>query len=176
MHSTQNYYNITRYPDSSFFIRTGDFWGGDVIGDGVERIIFSDGAALAVDVTGAPGQIYRLYRAAFDRTPDLGGIGNWIAASDGGMSMTTIASSFIQSTEFKNKYGSNPTSDHLVNLLYQNVLHRAPDPAGYASWVGLLNAGTETTAQVLAGFSESPENQANVIGVIANGIHYTYLG
>ena len=36
----------------------------------VERLDFSD-AHLAFDVDGNAGQIYRLYKAAFARTPDL---------------------------------------------------------------------------------------------------------
>jgi Domain of unknown function (DUF4214)/RTX calcium-binding nonapeptide repeat (4 copies) len=44
-----------------------------------------------------------------------------------------------------------------VTLLYQNVLGRAPDAGGLASWKNLLDAGTQTRTQVVTGFSESAE-------------------
>jgi len=51
------------------------------------------------------------------------------------------------------------------------VLHRDPDQGGYDFWNGALNSGF-TRAQTLAQFSESPENQAAVVGVISNGFDY----
>jgi hypothetical protein len=42
---------------------------------------------------------------------------------------------------------------------------------GYQFWNNALNNGF-TRAQVLVQFSESPENQANVIGQITNGFDY----
>ena len=33
---------------------------------------------LALDINGTAGQVYRLYQAAFDRKPDLVGLGYWI--------------------------------------------------------------------------------------------------
>jgi len=40
---------------------------------------------------------------------------------------------------------------------YRNVHGRDPDPEGYAFWLGLLQSGTISRAQLLVGFSESPE-------------------
>jgi hypothetical protein len=51
------------------------------------------------------------------------------------------------------------------------VLHREPDAAGLAWW--LDNVHKLTRPQVLETFSESPENQAQVIGTIQDGIQYT---
>jgi hypothetical protein len=53
------------------------------------------------------------------------------------------------------------------------VLHRKPDQAGYDYWVKVLDTRAATTANVLAGFGESPENQQQVAAAIANGISYT---
>jgi serralysin len=52
------------------------------------------------------------------------------------------------------------------------VLHRTPDAGGLQFWVDSLNTGM-SRAEVLIGFSESAENQANVIGSIQNGIFFT---
>ncbi|MEI8187118.1 MAG: DUF4214 domain-containing protein [Chlorobiaceae bacterium] len=113
---------------------------------------------------------YRLYKAAFDRTPDYGGLGYWYNGLNHGISLTSVAGSFIDSAEFKNMYGSNPTDTTFVTELYQHVLGRTPDQGGNDFWLNDLKV--ETRAQVLTHFSESTENIAKVAGVITNGIIY----
>lgn len=140
----------------------------------VERLQFSD-TALAFDIHGNAGEAYRVYQAAFNRTPDAGGLGYWIAALDKGASLSDVANGFISSAEFKALYGSSPTNAAFVAGLYDHVLHRTPDQGGNDYWNGLLTHGT-SRADVLASFSESPENQAQVIGSIQNGISYTHFG
>lgn len=137
----------------------------------VERICFED-KAIALDADGNAGQAYRLYQAAFNRKPDLGGLGVWMNQLDNGQSLDWVSAQFQNSAEFKLKYGTNVSTDQFVTLLYQNVLHRAPDAGGLAAWIGLLDAGGQTRAQVLTGFSESPENKAALIGVIQNGMEF----
>ncbi len=62
-------------------------------------------------------------------------------------------------------------SEHqFVEQLYQNILHRSGEAAGAAYWDGLLDSHTLTREQVLLGFSESQENQAALVGVLAHGI------
>lgn len=138
----------------------------------VERLQFSD-STIALDISGTAGQAYRIYQAAFDRVPDYIGLGYWIKAMDSGVSLTSVAAGFEQSSEFKALYGSTPSNTTLVANFYHNVLHRTPDQGGFDFWVNNLNTGTIDAATTLASFSESPENQALVIGVIQNGIHYT---
>lgn len=139
----------------------------------VERLQFAD-TMLALDINGSAGQVYRIYQAAFARQPDRVGLGDWIYGMDhGGMSLLDVATGFIGSLEFKALYGANPTTAELVTLLYNNVLHRAPEQAGFDYWLHQLDAGLQTRSQVLTGFSESPENQALLIGVIQNGFEYT---
>jgi hypothetical protein len=142
----------------------------------VERIQFNDGM-VALDTAGNAGQVYRLYRAAFDRTPDLGGLGFWLKAADGGMGMVEIANFFIKSPEFIKLYGQNLSHSAFLDAVYQNVLHRAPDPGGKAWYLQVLNSGAASQAAVLADVSESLENQGAVAELIAQGIDYTpYLG
>jgi Ca2+-binding RTX toxin-like protein len=135
----------------------------------IERLQFSD-RTVALDISGTAGQAYRVYQAAFNRTPDNGGLKYWIGLMDGGYTLAGVASGFIASAEFKTLYGSNPTNELFVSKLYDNVLHRAPDTGGYNYWVGLLNTKKIDSISALINFSESPENQAGVIGVIQNGI------
>jgi hypothetical protein len=140
----------------------------------VERLKFSDGM-VALDVNGTAGEAYRLYQAAFDRTPDKAGLGYWIAAMDKGMTLTQAAAGFAGSAEFASLYGANTSDTQFVQALYQNVLHRAGDSAGADFWQHAL-ASSVTRADVLANFSESAENQAQVIGSIQNGIDYLHWG
>jgi hypothetical protein len=138
----------------------------------VERIQFGDNKWLALDINGEAGQVYRIYQAAFDRTPDAGGFAYWLNAMDKGMSLDEVANLFMQSKEAADLYtAADPSDAFFVNQLYQHVLHREPDAAGLAWWMD--NVHKLTRAQVLETFSESPENQAQVIGTIKNGIEYT---
>lgn len=139
----------------------------------VERLHFSD-ARVAIDVLGIGGMAYRLYQAAFNRTPDLGGLGFQMKAMDDGLTIGQVAQNFISSPEFSATYGSLSDAQ-FVTQLYANVLHRAPDPDGLAFHEGNLSRGVNTRADVLVGFSESPENQAALLGVIQGGMMYTVI-
>ncbi|MFC0168152.1 Calx-beta domain-containing protein [Pseudoduganella danionis] len=143
--------------------------GSDLLNN-VERLNFSD-KTIALDISGTAGIAYRVYQAAFDRAPDLGGLGFWIAQMDKGLSATAVAGGFIDSAEFTQLYGLAPSNDAFVGKLYSNVLHRTPDQGGYDFWVKALGAGV-SRAEVLAAFSESGENQAQVIGTIQNGFEF----
>ncbi|WP_338845613.1 DUF4214 domain-containing protein [Massilia sp. W12] len=144
--------------------------GQDVLRN-IERLQFDD-KIIAFDLSGRAGQAYRLYQAAFNRTPDAGGLQYWIGVMDRGASQEAVAGGFIQSDEFRALYGGTPSDDEFVMRLYQNVLHRAPDAGGFEFWRDLLRQGRANRPQVLAAFAESPENQAGVAAAIANGIEY----
>ncbi|WP_420473118.1 DUF4214 domain-containing protein [Noviherbaspirillum sp. ST9] len=137
----------------------------------VERLRFDD-KVIAFDTAGNAGQAYRLYQAAFNRTPDSSGLAYQINSLDNGWGLSAIAQNFINSPEFAKTYGSL-NNTQFVTQLYANVLHRAPEAEGLAYHVGTLDRGELSRAQVLVGFSESPENQAALIGVIGNGMSYS---
>ena len=165
-------FTITRTA-AGYTIKDNTVGGGTDTLTNVERLQFSD-KMVALDIDGNAGQVYRTYQAAFDRKPDSGGLGDWIFAMDNnGLSLRDVASGFIASAEFKALYGANPTTTELVTRLYNNVLHRAPEQAGFDYWANQINARYQTVNQVLTGFSESPENQTQVIGSIQNGFEYT---
>lgn len=138
----------------------------------VERLHFAD-ATIALDINGNAGQAYRLYQAAFNRVPDKEGLGFWIQGIDNGATLDHVANEFMNSAEFKLKYGENLSNAALVDMLYQNVLHRKGEAQGVEHWNHKLDNNLATRAQVLAMFSESPENQAALIGVIGQGITFT---
>lgn len=137
----------------------------------VERLEFAD-ATIAMDINGIAGKAYRIYQAAFDRTPDLAGLGYWIGQMDSGAeTFNHVAAGFVISAEFQRLYGANLTNNGFLTALYNNVLHRNPDQAGFDYWNGRISEGM-ARSDILASFSESNENQAQVIGVIQNGFQY----
>ncbi len=144
---------------------------------GIERVYFAqEKDAIALDINGTGGAVYRVYQAAFNRTPDKAGIGFWMAAVDHGASLRDVEQGFMASAEFQAAYGANASDAEFVAHLYQNVLHRAGEPSGVDYWVGTLQQGV-ARVDVLAGFSESPENVSAVAAIIGNGFAFTpYAG
>jgi hypothetical protein len=142
---------------------------------GVERLQFSD-TNIGLDINGAGGQAYRIYQAAFNRTPDAKGLGYWISMMDQGLSMLDVAASFIKSDEFIKAYGANLGNKAFMEQVYMNVLHRAPDTAGLNYWVDLLDKKHVNQAEVLSMVSDSPENQDALLPVIGNGFPYAPWG
>ena len=140
-----------------------------VLAADTQRLQFSDGT-LALDLEGKAGQLYRVYQAAFDRKPDSAGLAYWIGAADRGASMDAIASGFAGSAEFTALYGTQPTNDALLRLLYAHVLHREPDPAGLDYWRKAMDSGAVDVRQALLAFSESAENRQQVLPAIKDGI------
>ena len=104
--------------------------------------------------------MFRLYNASFKRLPDPDGLRYWIDNfSSGKDDERAVASSFLASTEFKQRYGESVNNESYVETLYLNVLGRDYDQDGYNYWLGNLNNGIETRYELLLGFSESLENK-----------------
>jgi len=119
-------------------------------------------ASVSMRVTKAQvdsGQAYRLYKAAFNRLPDIAGLAFWEDQLASGVALESIAGAFIDSLEFKSKYGSAVSFSDFIKLLYLNVLGREADAAGLEFWVNNLTSGLATKVSVLIGFSESQENK-----------------
>lgn len=134
---------------------------------GVERVAFSEEGLLAWDANAT--QMYRLYQAAFDRTPDTAGLSYWVLQADDGLSLHQAAHGFIASAEFANAYGGAPSDSEFVQLLYQNVLDRTASSEEQAYWTNSMLGG-KSRAEVLVDFSESGENISNTASAINEGI------
>ncbi len=83
--------------------------------------------------------VIKLYLAIFQRDPDFAGWHYWFNALTTGTPSTSALAAFLTSNEFTSLYG-NLDNTAFVNLVYQNVLGRAPDSAGLAYWVGQVSA------------------------------------
>ena len=139
---------------------------------GIPKLIFSDKTISAIiDVEGTfdqvtglntdSGEMFRLYNAAFARFPDADGLKYWIDQfSSGENDERAVASSFLVSDEFKERYGENVSDSTYVNTLYKNVLGRDADVGGLNYWMSQLNSGAETRYEALLGFAESAENKS----------------
>ncbi|MCZ8259860.1 MAG: DUF4214 domain-containing protein, partial [Beijerinckiaceae bacterium] len=115
---------------------------------------------ISSDILAHAGQVYRIYDSAFNRQADAGGLDGWVNAMYGGAKIGDLVNGFMNSAEFTNTYGPiNALSNTaFVNLLYNNVLNRAADSGGLASWVATLDGGT-SRANVFLSFSESQEHK-----------------
>ena len=166
---SQNYSISTRYGKT--VLAENSTLNQDTLSN-VERIQFSD-KTVALDIDAVPGQAYRIYKAIFDREPDLEGIGFWINRLEAGMDLIELSARFIDSPEFDDRYGANPSNADYLTKLYNNVLGRIPDINGYNWWLDQLNTNPEKTREkVLADFSESIENKDGVAELVATGIDY----
>jgi Ca2+-binding RTX toxin-like protein len=149
--------------------------GGTSVLTSIELLKFDDGV-VTFETGGTTGEAFRLYQAAFDRKPDLAGLGYWMAQMEHGASLPAVATEFIASKEFKDMFGTAPSNASFVDLLYHHVLHRAADQAGAAYWTDALDRHDIGMADVLVQFSESKENQDALVGVMKNGIAYLPFG
>ena len=134
----------------------------------VEQLRFSD-YTLVFDLTSSQDSlVYRLYQAAFARTPDNGGFRYWAAFADQSQaSAMTLADQFLAAPEFTQKYGS-PDNTGFVTAMYTNVLGRSPDAAGLAYWVDQVNHGMPRD-QLLVAFAISAENVQLTGAHMSNG-------
>ena len=173
-------YTLTETDTGWLISSTAD--GKDTISN-VERLQFTDSnLALDTAASNSAGGIYRLYKAALDRDPDLGGLGYWIAQADAGTKdAVRMATDFTYATEFKTLYGVQTADNYmtgeditaLVTKIYENVLDRAPDAGGRDYYVGQITTKSKTVGQVLAEISDSTENKLAVAELIGAGIEYT---
>ena len=158
---TDNASNYTITKNAKEFTISHPEKGTDTLID-IELVQFSD-ASMVLNVDSNTGKAYRLYKAAFDRTPDQEGLSYWISTLDQGENLNFVAENFINSDEFKQVYGENSTDEVFVKGLYSNVLHREPTEEGLNYWMNHVNDASRN--DVLIGFSESNENQLHIIGI-----------
>lgn len=107
-------------------------------------------------LSGDHADVLRLYWAFFDREPDVDGARYWVTQSNQCASLRVIAASFAASTEFANTYGALDDAG-MVDLVYANVLDRAPDDAGRAYWLGELGSRRLDHTGLVLYFSLSAE-------------------
>ncbi|HIJ62255.1 MAG TPA: DUF4214 domain-containing protein [Rhodospirillaceae bacterium] len=169
--SASSAYTLTSNGDGSVTVATT---GSSALLSGVMQIAFSDKTVTIANSDNA--NLARLYQAAFGRSPDSGGLAAWenvytsvsagtkAAGAVTALALTPVSGSssiadlFVASQEFRTLYGTNLSHSAFVNQVYQNVLHRTPDPSGAAAWTAVMDNGTYSQGMVLVGIAESAEN------------------
>lgn len=123
-------------------------------------LLLAPSRAAALDMAGADDatvdSVTRLYLATLGRLPDQDGHRYWVGRWQAGVDPADIAAAFMDSPEWAARVG--PADDtRFVELLYGNVLGRAPDPEGGAYWRSLLERGT-ARAEIVLQFAQSDEH------------------
>lgn len=96
----------------------------------------------------AEKQIISLYTGYLDRAADPSGLAFWVAQLNAGASLLDIAYSFSQTGEYATIYGGL-SNQALINTIYDNMFHRAPDPAGNDYWLNQLNSGVPSARLIV---------------------------
>ena len=115
----------------------------------------------------------RVYLAALGRLPEHAGLFYWAGVLRGGYPLEGIAGLVSNSPEFRDRYGSPPDRG-FVRVLYRNVLHRDPDPAGEQYWVDRLAEG-RSRAWLVAVFAESAEHRNATAASLPVAVAYAGL-
>jgi hypothetical protein len=83
--------------------------------------------------------VTKMYVDTLNRTPDAGGLANWVSwLRSGRFTVAQAASLFYSSSEYYTLHAGNSTGSW-VTLLYQKLLNRNPDPSGLQFWIGNTN-------------------------------------
>jgi hypothetical protein len=103
--------------------------------------------------------ITQTYLGILTRDADYAGFRGWLGALLVGVSREQIVQAFLDSGEFQSRFGSNLTNGQFVERMYNNILLRSSDPGELNAWVGGLNSGQLTKAQVALSLLDSEEFQ-----------------
>ena len=110
--------------------------------------------------------VTRFYELVLGRTPDSGGLNDWVTQLNSGTrSGTDIANGFFNSAEFNNR---DVSDSEFIEILYNAFFNRPADQGGYNDWMSQLQDGA-TRQNIIDGFSNSQEfiNLANEYGISA---------
>lgn len=145
----------------------------------IEYVSFDDGSMsvpYAVEVRDNQEEFSRFYNALFGRDPDQAGLAYWVndlinpTYGGNGNTIQGAAQAFTESSEFQTMYGASVSDADFVNLLYQNILHRAADQAGYNYWLPEIQASGDRGGMIVS-FANSTEYMGETADLID-----TFLG
>ncbi|CAL1691560.1 hypothetical protein MMB232_01704 [Brevundimonas subvibrioides] len=145
-----------QYATSHTAVSGGPEGGTDTLVS-IENTRFLDGT-ITYDENSTAAEILRIYDATLDRGPDAFGLDGWLQARAGGTTLVQMANSFVNSDEFKARYGALD-DDAFVSLLYTFCLNRNVDPLGLKSYTDLLKSGAWSRGDVVLSLSESVEHR-----------------
>lgn len=141
-----------------------------------ERVVFDD-TAFAYDLVdnGLAGKAYSVLAAAFgvtDVTTEL--MGKALAHLDQGLTKKQLAQLVVNSTDFAEDAGGVGNETFVKNV-FENVVGRAGTLTEVAYYVGILERGNQTKADllVMASNVESFQDTIDLVGMQTTGVEYT---
>jgi len=90
-----------------------------------------------------------LYIAYFNRAPDAIGLNFWGTAFANGTTLEEMATLFVGQDETLAAYPAGTSNNVFAETVYNNVLGRTPDQAGFDFWVGQLDTGSVSRDQFI---------------------------
>ena len=150
-------------------------------GDGTDQLSGIEFLDFETDLFGAPFDLttfaglsglsasdletfIELYIAYFNRAPDAVGLSFWGTAFANGVTSQESATYFIDQEETRATYPDTLTNADFATEVYNNVLGRVPDQAGFDFWVGALESGgvgrDQFILSVLEGAKAAPPQDA----------------
>ncbi len=90
-----------------------------------------------------------LYIAYFNRAPDAVGLNFWGTAFANGTTLEEMATLFVDQSETLAAYPAGTSNSVFAETVYNNVLGRTPDQAGFDFWVDQLETGSTSRAQFI---------------------------
>ena len=163
-----------------------DLYGREGVGDSqaaamasqISAGTLSRNDALGAIVNGAEfdahaATVIRLYHAVLGRSPELCGYNYWLGQANANMDAKLMGAHFLASAEYLGNNASLSDSA-FIDLIYQNVLKRAPDAPGKAYWLDQLTTGKTDRGGMLYGVAQSQEFRAAMADDVA--VDALYLG
>ncbi len=129
-----------------------DYWEGR-LADGTSTAVLA--RSLARSIEGQGQLVDRAYEQVLGRAPDGPGRAYWAQQLRDGYRIDRLMASMAASPEFYAHAGGTP--EGFVDLLYERILDRAPEPDGAAYWTGQLAAGVPRwrVARAFTGVAET---------------------
>jgi len=139
----------------------------------IQYVQVDNGNALIFAANSVESSVAELYRAAFGRDAEAGGLNYWFDAAKAGASLKAIANGFAHSAEFSQVDASRSNND-FVQALYHNTFNRAGEDAGVAYWLDQMAHG-QTKADLIYDFAQiatqniqhdTPHQEAQIVGSV----------
>src|SRR6056297_734078 len=149
-------YTLTLSPTATALMdRRADGNGTDTLID-IELLDFDTGTFSLNQFGGTTGlseqnfeSFIELYIAYFNRAPDAIGLNFWGTAFANGTTLEEMATLFVGQDETLAAYPAGTSNNVFAETVYNNVLGRTPDQAGFDFWVGQLDTGSVSRDQFI---------------------------
>lgn len=141
----------------------------------IEDVSFSDltiSLDYVLDLINLEQAVTRLYNALLGRNPDNDGLVYWLGDMNSGTnSLQGVSGAFAGSEEYEARFGAQ-SDTAFINQLYNNILGRDADQAGYDYWLEEIQ-NTGDRSGMIVSFSNSSEyidEQADAVSSYLNNV------